>query len=218
MKIWDYVSTHTYDSPDNQIRLLLAKAKPLLKKKNLQILDAGGGLEDRGHLLDKLGKRTVIDIVPGPNVDVVGDIHHLPFPDRSFDLITLFMVMEHLSDPLRAIKECQRVLKKDGVLLATTVQYWHTHGHPSDYYRYTQAGLEYIFGEANLPIKYIWSIGGPFLVLYHVLELNAPAFIRKFVLLTCPAFNYLDKLFFHHQDKRQYSDSVGWSLLAQKKL
>lgn len=216
MSIWDYVSRSSFDSPENQIRLLRREVQNRLKRKKLTILDAGGGLKDRAKFLDDLGQRTVIDIHPGDNVDVVGDIHHLPFPDNHFDLVTLFMVMEHLYDPLRAIKECQRVIKKDGILVATTVQYWHTHGHPNDYYRYTQEGLKYIFNQANLPIRKIWSIGGPFLVLYHVIELNLPGFPRKLFLLTCPVFNFLDKLFFNHQDQRQNSDSVGWSLLAQK--
>ncbi len=216
MNIWGYVNKYTFDSPENQIKLLLKKVKKLTKRADLRILDAGGGLEDRGKLLEKLGKRTLFDIKPGDNVNVIGDIHKLPFPSKSFDLITLFMVMEHLYDPLRAIKECQRVLRKNGILVATTVQYWHTHGHPNDYYRYTKDGLMYVFNNANLPIKSIWSIGGPFLVIYHAIELNLPSQARKLFFLSCPIFNYLDKKFFNHQDKRKNFDSVGWSLLAQK--
>lgn len=216
MNIWNYVSDNTFDSPENQIKLLLKKVEKQTKKRNLKILDAGGGLISRGKLLEKFGKRTVLDVQFREGVNVVGDIHNMPFPDNSFDLITLFMVMEHLYDPLKAIKECRRVLKNDGILIATTVQYWHTHGHPNDYYRYTKAGLEYIFNQSNLPIQNIWSIGGPFLVLYHVIELNIPNFMRKFFILTCPVFNYLDKFFFNHQDKRENNDSVGWAFLAKK--
>lgn len=216
MDIWNYVSNNTYDSPEFQIKLLLKKVKEQTKRRNLRILDAGGGLVSRENLLEKLGKRTVLDVTPGKNVTIVGDIHKTPFPDNSFDLITLFMVMEHLYDPLKAIKECRRILKKNGILIATTVQYWHTHGHPNDYYRYTKAGLEYIFNESDLPILNIWSIGGPFLVLYHVIELNIPNIFRKFFMLTCPIFNYLDYLFFNHQDKRKNNDSVGWAFIAKK--
>lgn len=216
MSIWDFVSANTFDSPVNQITLLVKETKKRIKKQNPKILDAGGGLEDRGSLISNLGSTTVLDLVPGPGVDVVGDIHKLPFPDNSFDVITLFMVMEHLYDPLRAIKEFRRVLKKDGILIGTTVQYWHTHGHPNDYYRYTESGLNYIFEDAKLPIQKIWSSGGPFLVLFHVMELNLPSPFRQIILYLCPIFNYLDKLVFNHQDKRKYSDSVGWSFLAKK--
>jgi len=214
MSVWDFVARHTFDAPDRQIRLLVEQVKLLRPHGKLKILDAGGGLQDRGSLISQLGRRTVLDIESGPGVDVVGDIHHLPFPDQSFDLITLFMVMEHLYDPLQAIQECRRVLKKDGILLATTVQYWHGHAHPHDYYRYTRGGLEYIFTQAKLPIRQIWSLGGPWLVLFHVIELNLPSFLL--FLYTCPIFNYLDKLCFNHADSRAHPDSVGWSLLAIK--
>lgn len=216
MDIWNYVSKNTFDSPEYQIELLLKKVRQQTRKQNLNILDAGGGLVSRENLLNQFGKRIVLDVVPGKKVDVVGDIHKTIFPDNSFDLITLFMVMEHLYDPLKAIKECRRILKKNGILIATTVQYWHTHGYPKDYYRYTKAGLEYIFDQSYLPIQKIWSMGGPFLVLYHVIELNVPNFLRKFFMLTCPIFNYLDYLFYRHQDKRKNSDSVGWAFIAKK--
>lgn len=216
MSIWDYVARNTFDSPSNQIKLLVQAVSILLPPSKIKILDAGGGLVDRASLLEVLGDRTVIDLQKGLNVDVVGDIHALPFANASFDLISLFMVMEHLHDPLIAIKECQRVLRPRGLIIGTTVQYWHTHAHPNDYFRYTRFGLEHIFKAAKLPINKIWSSGGPFLVLYHVLELNLPSFFRKVILLSCPIFNFLDKLCFNHEDKRKYSDSVGWSFIAQK--
>lgn len=45
---------------------------------------------------------------------VVGDISHLPFSDRSFDLVTANMMVEHLSDPLAQFCEIKRVLKPGG--------------------------------------------------------------------------------------------------------
>jgi SAM-dependent methyltransferase len=40
----------------------------------------------------------------------------LPFEDNSFDRVFSHALMEHLSDPLRALKECWRVLKPRGVI------------------------------------------------------------------------------------------------------
>ena len=42
------------------------------------------------------------------------------FPSGSFDAITLFEVMEHIDDPLSALQETHRLLKKDGILYLTT--------------------------------------------------------------------------------------------------
>ena len=41
----------------------------------------------------------------------------LPFPDASFDCVTMFAVLEHLVYPEEIIKEIQRVLRPGGMLL-----------------------------------------------------------------------------------------------------
>lgn len=216
MDIWSYVRRYTYSSPERHIDLLVAEARKIKRnKRGIKILDVGGGLRDRAEL-ERLGSRTVLDIEKGPGVDVIGDAHKLSFRNKSYDVIAFFMVLEHLHAPDVALRECQRVLKPGGLLLLTTVQYWHKHNWPKDYYRFTKDGLQHLGDKAGLKILKIWSMGGPFLVVFHAIELNLPEFPRKFFLLTCPIFNYLDKLFFKHEDKRKLSDSVGWSLLAQK--
>ena len=46
----------------------------------------------------------------------VGSAYDLPFPDASFDTVFSHALLEHLSDPLRAVHELLRVLRPDGVL------------------------------------------------------------------------------------------------------
>lgn len=43
----------------------------------------------------------------------------LPFPDDSFDLVTMLDVLEHISDDAGALREVVRVLRPGGTLLAT---------------------------------------------------------------------------------------------------
>ena len=54
-------------------------------------------------------------------VDVV-DLNYcsLPYDDNFFDAITFTEVIEHLEDHRKILKEINRVLKKDGVLIVTT--------------------------------------------------------------------------------------------------
>lgn len=47
------------------------------------------------------------------------DVMNLSWPDESFDLIVSNDVLEHIPDPEKAFKECFRVLKLGGTVLAT---------------------------------------------------------------------------------------------------
>jgi ubiquinone/menaquinone biosynthesis C-methylase UbiE len=52
-------------------------------------------------------------------VDLVCDITSIPEPDESFDAVMCTEVLEHLPDPLRALRELTRLLKRDGLLILT---------------------------------------------------------------------------------------------------
>jgi len=43
----------------------------------------------------------------------------LPFPDKSFDIVTLLEILEHVDDPRATIKEAVRVCKNDGALIVS---------------------------------------------------------------------------------------------------
>lgn len=54
-----------------------------------------------------------------PQLDLVCDITSIPEADNSFDAILCTEVLEHIPDPVKAIYELSRLLRKDGTLLLT---------------------------------------------------------------------------------------------------
>lgn len=49
-----------------------------------------------------------------------GDATHTPYQDEEFDIVICQEVIEHIEDQAQLIKECSRILKKDGWLILTT--------------------------------------------------------------------------------------------------
>ncbi len=102
--------------------------------KNYKILDAGAG-ESRykkfcNHLdytsqdfaeYDGVGDGSGIQKNSRNynELDIISDISEIPVPDKHFDAIMCIEVIEHLPNPLDAIKEFRRILKKDGTLIIT---------------------------------------------------------------------------------------------------
>lgn len=48
----------------------------------------------------------------------VGDIHALDFPDASFDVVHAHQVLQHIADPVQALREMRRVAKQGGIVAA----------------------------------------------------------------------------------------------------
>lgn len=51
-----------------------------------------------------------------PSLFTVADIMNLPFGDNSFDTVTLFEVLEHIKEPVKALKECYRVCSQNLII------------------------------------------------------------------------------------------------------
>lgn len=54
---------------------------------------------------------------------VVGDVHRLEAPDRTYDVTHAHQVLQHLSDPVRALREMGRVTRAGGVIAIRDADY-----------------------------------------------------------------------------------------------
>ncbi|MEK6797416.1 MAG: class I SAM-dependent methyltransferase [Planctomycetota bacterium] len=104
-----------------------------LAKPGMLVLDAGCG-GDRGCSREAPWRSMYIvgaDADPAVarnpfcNAAVVADLAHLPFGERTFDLIHCRWVLEHLSNPILVFREFARVLRPGGSLLALTPNLFH---------------------------------------------------------------------------------------------
>ena len=69
-------------------------------------------------------KRRAHAATQGVTVELqAGDLYVLEFPDASFDVVHAHQVLQHLTDPVRALREMRRVLRPDGVLAARDRDY-----------------------------------------------------------------------------------------------
>ncbi|MFI8519663.1 methyltransferase domain-containing protein [Streptomyces sp. NPDC085481] len=53
----------------------------------------------------------------------VADVHALDFPDDSFDIVHAHQVLQHVGDPVRALREMRRVCRPGGVVAARDSDY-----------------------------------------------------------------------------------------------
>jgi SAM-dependent methyltransferase len=71
------------------------------------------------------------------NIDfVVADVHDLQFDDDSFDVVHAHQVLQHVGDPVQALREMRRVCKAGGLVAARDSDYaaftWYPESAPLD--------------------------------------------------------------------------------------
>lgn len=107
------------------------------------VLDLGAGLRPFADLIP--GQTIALDHRSRPDIDLIGDAHHLPFGDESVDAIVCTEVFEHLLDPAAAAREMVRILKPGGRLVLTTRFCFPLHDRPADFWRFTSYTLARLF-------------------------------------------------------------------------
>lgn len=111
----------------NKIKQIFAnflKVRPIEKfKSSGKLLDVGCGDGEFLRYLDNK-KWELFGIEPfgytakpGQNFKFIqGVFEKTNLPDNVFDVITFWHVLEHVDNPITVLKECKRILKKDGLI------------------------------------------------------------------------------------------------------
>ena len=88
-----------------------------------------------------------MDVKLTPHVDVVGDIHAMPFLPGSLDYVFSLAVFEHLRNPFMAAQSLYEVLKNGGYVYHECNFIFAYHGYPHHYFNATLQGMEQVFAD-----------------------------------------------------------------------
>ncbi|QFG21214.1 methyltransferase domain-containing protein [Actinomadura sp. WMMB 499] len=136
------LSAHRWRTVENSAAYLIEHLRP-----GASVLDVGCG---PGSITTGLAERVApgravgVDAAAGvveqareaaaaggpPNVEfAVGDVHDLPFPDGAFDVVHAHQVLQHIADPVGALREMRRVARPGGVVAVREADFggmvWH---------------------------------------------------------------------------------------------
>jgi len=165
-----------------------------------KVLDVGCGTGEGKSIVDNMldgidESEEALNIAKQKGYAILtkGSADNLPFPDNSYSGILMLDVLEHISDDVRALSECVRVLEAKGTMLITVPAYqWLWSGHDEVFgheRRYTRkdlvekiknTGFEIIFSSYYVAFLF------PVIVLYRAIE-------RTFINRRTSHFFYIPK-------------------------
>lgn len=78
----------------------------------LKVIDIGAKETPFIEMLEDMGAKGIkVDINKYRGIDVVCDVINLPFPDKEFDVVMCFELIEHIDNYMRALGELTRITK-----------------------------------------------------------------------------------------------------------
>jgi len=129
------------------IERFLEANRQAIRGRCLEIKD---GAYTRRFGAERVSVSDVLDIDPNmPEATMHGDLRRLDqVGDDRYDCIILTQVLQFIDDCESAVRECRRILKPGGVLLATMPSMGRIDPRPGverDFWRFTKAGAKHLF-------------------------------------------------------------------------
>lgn len=144
-------------------REVIQYLKKYIKGKTLDF--GAGNAKYRDIIKSAADEYVAFDLMPGPNIDVVGDVLNSPFVDNEFDTIISTQVLEHVEKPWLMVREMRRILKPGGVCVLTAPFLVPFHADPHDYFRFTTEGVDSLLKNEGFEVLECDYYGSVFTVL-----------------------------------------------------
>ncbi|MEU3409258.1 methyltransferase domain-containing protein [Streptomyces sp. NPDC006670] len=130
--------SHRWRTAANSAAYLIGELRP-----GMRVLDVGCGpgtiTADLAELVAPGGRVTAVDAaadvleaaaayaaergLEGAVDFAVADVHALDFPDDAFDVVHAHQVLQHVGDPVRALREMRRVCRPGGIVAVRDADY-----------------------------------------------------------------------------------------------
>jgi SAM-dependent methyltransferase len=99
------------------------------------------------------------DMRKGPGVDVVLNLHKIDLNSESAGTVLMLDTLEHVEYSREALKEVHRILRKDGILIMSSVMNFPIHDFPYDYWRFTPQAFKSLL--TDFKYSFVESCGDP---------------------------------------------------------
>ena len=146
------------------------------------------------------------DKISGKNVDII-DFEKKNEIRKSYDLIVIFNVLEHIFLVENAFEELKKLLKKDGKIIGATPFLYRVHYAPEDYSRYTKQFYEKMLDNKLMKNIKIEELGfGPFTTCYSILfdYIKLIPFLSNIIITVCLVLDKILGLFVKTPLKQVY--------------
>lgn len=198
-----------------------------LKKLNLKgkIIDIGGKKykkrSDPKLDLKFVNEFLYLNTDKSTNPDIIANAEKIPCESEYFDNILLIEVLEHLENPKKVLKECYRILKKNGVLYMSIPFLYPIHADPYDFQRWSPTKINLVLKKLNFTNIQIYNMGGMYAVIndlirFKIVNLNEgiikKILVRVYSVFILSFFMLLDKVF-----KKNKSITTGYFVVAKIK-
>ena len=154
----------------SKIRLHVSASR-LIPRLSGRILDVGAGAQPFRRYVATGCRYVAMEVTATRSGDVIGDALHMPFATEVFDGVVCTEVIEHVEDPLLALREINRICVPGARLYLSAPMSWGLHYEPYDYFRFTKYGLASLLRRSGFRVEETVRIGGLFtMVLARLLD------------------------------------------------